>query len=196
MGFSLSWLAIKGSPRDTALAALGLRGTQAFEELPESPLTGVPLPSGWYMVVANRGEYPTFMEDKTLARISESRELVTCFIEEHVVCSHSSQWRGGRQLWSVMHTADTGGIEHLEIKGEPPAFFASIRDRMRAKQDEAGGKKAGVDYIFDIPVETAQQFTGYRHDRDIPGAAGKPFEVLETTAATPKRSWPRRLLGV
>lgn len=196
MGVSLSWMAVKGASRDSVLNALGLRGTQSFEELPESHLTGVLLPSGWYMVVANRGEYPAFMEDKTLARVSASTEVVTCFVEEHVMCSHASQWRDGRELWSLMHTADTGGIEHLEIKGELPAFFGSIQERLRAKQREAGGKKAEVDYIFDIPVETAQQFTDYRHDRDISGAGEKPFEVLETTDATPKRSWLRRLLGV
>jgi hypothetical protein len=148
------------------------------------------------MVVANRGEYPAFMEDKTLTRISASAEVVTCFVEEHVMCSHASQWRNSRELWSLMHDAHTGRIEHLEIKGEPPLFFASIRDRLRAKQQEAGGNKAGVDYTFDIPIETAQQFTGYRHDQDIPGAGEKPFEVLATTEATPKRSWLRRLLGV
>ena len=196
MGFSLSWLAIKGASRETALFGLGLRGTAKFEELPESPLTGVLLPSGWYVVVSHRGEHPTFMEDNTLARVSAATELVTCFVEVHVMCSHAAQWRGGRELWSLVHTADTGSIDHLEIKGEPPPFFASIRDRLRAKQQEAGGKKAAVDYIFDIPVETAQQFTGYRHDRDIPGASETPFEVLETTESTPKRSWLRRFLGV
>ena len=196
MGFSLSWLAIKGASRQTALSALGLRGTETFEELPESALTGVLLPTGWYMVVSNRGEYPAFMEDMTLTQVSATTEVVTCFVEEHVMCSHAAQWRGGRELWSLMHTADTGGIEHLEIRGEPPPFFASIRDSLRAKQQEAGGKEAEVDYIFDIPVETAKQFTGYRHDRDMPRAGEKPFEVLETTAATPKRSWLRRLLGV
>ena len=196
MGFSLSWLAIKGASRETSLSALGLRGTEMFEELPESPLTGVRLPTGWYMVVSNRGQCLAFMEDKTLARVSASTEVVTCFVEEHVMCSHAAEWQGGRELWSLMHTADTGGIEHLEIKGEPPPFFAAIRARLRAKQQEAGGKKAEVDYIFDIPVETAQQLTGYRHDRDIPGAGEKPFEVLETTDATPKRSWLRRVLGV
>jgi hypothetical protein len=196
MGVSISWLAMKGASREAALSALGLRGTEVFEELPESPLTGVLLPKGWYMVVSNHGEYPAFMEDKTLARVSATTDVITCFIEEHVMCSHAAEWRGGRELWSLMHMADTGGIEHLEIRGEPPSSFASIRDRLRAKQQEAGGKKAEVDYIFDIPVETAQHFTGYLHDRDIPGASHKPFEVLDTTDATPKRSWLRRVLGV
>jgi hypothetical protein len=196
MGFSLSWLAIKGTSRDTVLSDLGLRGTQSFEELPEAPLTGVLLPTGWYMVVSNRGEYPAFMESKTLAQISNSTDAVTCFIEEHVMCSHASQWRGGRELWSLMHDSHAGRIEHLEIKGELPPFFASMHDELCAKQQEAGGNKAGVDYIFDIPIETARHFTGYRHDQDIPGAREKPFEVLETTEATPKRSWLRKLLGV
>src|SRR5437867_3174852 len=122
MGASVSWLAVRGGTREAVLAALGLRGTGSFEEIPESALTGAALPSGWYIVVSNR-EYPAFMEDKTLARLSSTAEVVTCFVEEHVMCSFASQWRGSRMLWSVIHTADTGGIEHLETKGELPPFF-------------------------------------------------------------------------
>ena len=46
------------------------------------------------------------------------------------------------------------------------------------KQYAAGGKDADVDYIFDIPVVTAESLTGYRHDKTIPELGEKPFEVL------------------
>jgi len=59
------------------------------------------------------------------------------------------------------------------------------------------GKKAGVDYIFDIPVQLAESLTGYRHDRDIPGMPKDAFEVLVSTSLAPgRRSWWRRLVGV
>jgi hypothetical protein len=195
MGFSLTWVAIKGALKEAALSALGLRGTQVFEEIPESPLTGVLLPSGWYMIVDNRCNLPMLREDKTLAPLSASADVVTCFVEEHVMCSSASQWRNGRELWSLMHTADTKGIDHLETKGELPSFISAIRERLNAKQKEAGGNNAEVDYIFDIPVEAAKHLTGYRHDFDIPELRGNVFEVLATTEATPKRSWLRKLIG-
>ena len=67
MGFSFSLVAVRGIVRESVLGLLGLRGTGAFEEVPESDITGVALPSGWYLIIAN-GEYPVLTENKTLAR--------------------------------------------------------------------------------------------------------------------------------
>jgi len=176
------------------LATLGLRGKNVFEEIPEADITGAALPSGWYLVTANRG-HPAFMDDATLKRLSESSDVVTCFVEEHVMCSAASLWAGGRQVWSAMHAGDQS-IEHLETKGSLPPVFASISDRLRAEQAAAGGKSAEVDHIFDIPVEMVAQLTGYRHDRVMPELGDRAFEVLASTDAAPKRSFLRRLLGV
>ena len=194
MGFSFTSVAVRGGTRDAVLATLGLRGTNTHEEIPESDITGASLPSGWYLVTANRG-YPTFAEAATLKRLSQTAEVVTCFVEEHVMCSAASLWADGREVWSVMHAADQG-IEHLETKGSVPAMFASISERLRAEQKAAVGKKAEVDHISDIPVEMVAQLTSYRHDRVMPELGDKAFEVLSPTAATPKRSLVRRLLGV
>jgi tRNA(Arg) A34 adenosine deaminase TadA len=194
MGFSFTSLAVKDGTRDAVLAGLGLCGANTHEEIPESDITGATLPSGWYLVTANRG-YPAFAEDATLKRLSQTAEVVTCFVEEHVMCSAASMWSDGRQVWSVMHEADQG-IEHLETKGSLPPMFAPISQRLRAEQTAAGGDKAKVDHIFDIPVEIVAQLTGYRHDRLMPELGERAFEVLATTEATPKRSWLRKLLGV
>jgi hypothetical protein len=193
MGFSFSSVAVKGGTRESVLPILGLRGTEAREEIPESDLTGASLPSGWYLVTANR--YPDLMEEARLKRLSAIAEVITCFVAEHVMCSAASMWAEGREVWSVMHAAEQG-IEHLETKGTLPPIFASVSKRLRAEQGAAGGKKAGVDHIFDIPVEMVEQFTGYRHDRVMPELGDSAFEVLATTDAAPKRSWLRRLLGV
>lgn len=195
MGFSLEWMAVKGGTRESVLDALGLRGTGEREEIPEAELTGAALPAGWYLLVANHSRLP-LMDSKVLAGVSVDAEVVSCFVEEHVMCSCVQGWQRGREVWSVMHMADTGGIDHLETKGELPPAFAPIRDQQRAKQQAAGGAKAGVDYIFDIPVELACTLTGYRHDQDIPGLDDTPFEVLATTEATPRRSWLRKILGI
>jgi|SRR5580765_2563730 len=194
MGFSFTSLAVRGGTRDTVLATLGLRGTDTYEEIPESDIAGAALPSGWYLVTANR-VYPTFAEDATLKRLSQTAEVVTCFVEEHVMCSAASLWADGLQVWSVMHAADQS-IEHLETKGSLPPMFAPICERLRTEQAAAGGKNAKVDHMFDIPVEMVAQHTGYRHDRVMPELGDRAFEVLATTDASPKRSWLRRLLGV
>lgn len=195
MGFSFTSVAVRGVTPDAVLATMGLLGTNTFEGIPESNITGASLPSGWYLVTANRGLFPTFAEDPTLKRLSQTAEVVTCFVEEHVMCSAASLWADGREVWSVMHAADQN-IEHLQTKGSLPPMFAAISERLRAEQAAAGGKKAKVDHIFDIPVEMVAQLTGYRHDRVMPELGDRAFEVLATTAATPKRSLLRRLLGV
>jgi len=197
MGFSMSWAAVRGDAPQVVHDALALHGTGTREEIPESNITGAELPDGWYMVVSNRDGL-RLTEDAALERLSRVGEVVMCFVEEHVMCSFAACWRDGQRVWSVYH--DSGGrkgIEHLEVKGQPPASFASIRDRLFAEQSTAGGKKAGVDYIFDIPVELAHSLTGYRHDQDIPLMPKDAFEVLVSTSTTSeRRSWWRRLVGV
>jgi hypothetical protein len=194
MGFSFTSVAVKGGKRDVVLATMGLGGTNVLEEIPKSDLTGVSLPSGWYLVTADHG-HPTFAKDATLERLSQTTEVVTCFVEEHVMCSAASFWANGREVWSVMHAA-AKGIEHLETKGNLPPMFESISDRLRAEQTAAGGMRARVGHIFDIPVEIVAQLIGYRHDRVMPEMEDMAFEVLAPTATTTKRSLLRRLLGV
>lgn len=194
MGFSFTSIAVRGGTRDGVLAALGLRGTNTHEQIPESEITGASLPSGWYLVTDNQG-YPAFTEDATLKGLSETAEVATWFVEEHVMCSAASMWANGREVWSVRHAAEQS-IEHLETKGILPPMFAPISERLRAAQAADGGEKAKVDHIFDIPVELVAQLTGYRHDREMPELGDSAFEVLTTTDATPKRSWLKRLWGV
>jgi hypothetical protein len=195
MGFSMSWAAVRGATPQAVHDALALRGTATREEIPESDITGAELPGGWYMVASNRDRL-RLTEDAALGRLSRVGEVVMCFVEEHVMCSCAACWRDGQCVWSVYHDAQSG-MESLDVQGEPPASFAPIRDRLRAQQAAADGKKACVDHIFDIPVELAHSLTGYRHDHDIPGMPKDAFEVLVTTSTTPeRRSWWRRLVGV
>src|SRR5881394_4002592 len=103
MGFSLSWVAVRGRPAPDVLAELGLCRTGEFEEIPESMMTGAALPGGWYVVVVNRFN---FIDDTRLDRLSVGAEVVTCATEDHVMISWASGWAGGRRLWSVRHEAE------------------------------------------------------------------------------------------
>jgi len=171
MGYSLSWLAIKGKTPQVLLEELGFRATGKHEEVPEADHSAVELPNGRYLIVSNRTEQVA--PDSTMRRLSSSGcELVTCFVEEHVMCSHATGWKNGCKCWSVIHDAQRG-IEHLDTEGDLPLIFGSIRDRLLLEQQDGS-----ADYIFDIPVEVAKSLTGYRHNLDIPGASKEPFEVL------------------
>src|SRR5262245_58862117 len=187
MGYSLSWIAVKGRRPNSVREELSFRTTGKREEIPESEVSAVEMPGGWYLIVSNHTEQVA--SDAAMQRLSSSGcELVTCFVEEHVMFSSATGWRDGRKSWSIIHDSQRG-IEHLETMGELPASYSSIRERLFAEQKEENIRKAGMrrplffrkvvsieemgcDYIFNIPVEVAHELTGYRHDRDIPEMTG------------------------
>ena len=174
MGYSLSWLAVKGKLPQTVREELGFRASGEREEIPESPLSAAEMPNGWYLIVANRSD--EFISDVAMQRLSSGNcELVTCSVEEHVMVSSATGWKNGLRVWSVLHDAQKD-LRHLDIQGEPPTEFIAIRDGLLAQKEPEN-----CDYIFDIPVETARSLTGYRYDRDIPGLSGEVFEVLQVT---------------
>lgn len=187
MGYSLSWMAVKGKPPQAVRDELSFQMTEEREEIPESELTAVEMPSGWYLIVSNHTEQ--VVSDAAMRRLSSSGcELVTCFVEEHVMVSRATGWKDGQLRWAVTHDAQRG-LLHLDVQGELPAEFAAIRDRKFAEQaaDDCDG-----DWLFEIPVETAHSVVGYRHDEDVPGLSGAVFEVL--APPNDERSFLKRLL--
>jgi len=177
MGHSLSWLAVKGKrPRDLH-RELGVERTGEREDLPESPIVGAALPGGWYVVVFNEADVD-LSDEVLLARVSAGCEIVTCDVEEHVMFSAASGWKDGEERWSVFYDSQVG-IEHLATKGELPAAFRSIADEARNEQDAAGGERAEVDFLFDVPLELARTLTRFRHDEELEGTEPAPFEQLD-----------------
>jgi hypothetical protein len=176
MAFSLSWVGVKGKTAETVRNELGLHAMGGREELPDSDITGVSMPGGWYLIVANRFGHK-LLHERNLKTVSASAELVTCEVEEHVMVSIATGWKNGQRIWSVGHDAQKEQ-EHLVDWGELPAIYADIKNQLEADQQAAGGEKADVDYIFDIPVELAEKLTGFRHDKQMPELGEYPFEVL------------------
>jgi hypothetical protein len=70
MGFNASWLAVRGKPAESELDLMRLKRTGEFEEVPESPVTGIALPTGWYLIFANDFG---FIDRAPLSRLSEER---------------------------------------------------------------------------------------------------------------------------
>ncbi len=153
------------------------------------------LPAGWYVVVVHRGEH--LVEDELLQRVSAGCEAIACFLEEHVMYSAAVGWRDGRRLWSVTYEAERSRRD-VAVEGELPAGSSAIRARLEADQVRAGGERAAVDYLFDVPIEIAKSVTGFRHDEDVTSSEAAPFEVLARTStgkAAERRPWWRSLLG-
>ena len=160
MGVSISWLAVRGAERDAVLEALGFAETGERDEFPtESPIQGAALADGWYVVVFDQYGHALLNED-TLRRVSELGEVVAGMAEEHVMCSFSCGWQHGQGVWLAMHDAQAG-IRHLEVEGEMPRGFDQIRDHLLSQQDAEGGSEPDVDYVFDIPLETAKLVSGF-----------------------------------
>jgi hypothetical protein len=183
----LSWVAVKGAKTEAAVSALGLKRTNRREEIPESDINGVELPTGWYLVLFNRQE----ISDRVLQKVSRLGESVYCFVEDHVMFSCASGWENGARTWSVVHDCEKGKY-HLEISGMAPSSLKEIQSRLVSELDHAGGEKADVDYLYDAPAELARHLTGFRHDQDMPGLSGDVFAVLEKSGGG---SLLRRIFG-
>ncbi|HEX5104526.1 MAG TPA: hypothetical protein VFV87_11975 [Pirellulaceae bacterium] len=182
MGFSVSWLAIRGKPLDSVLDELGLRSTGEFADVPDSPIVGTLVPTGWFVVYYNR-----IIGDGDVKALSAGCEIITCDIEEHVMYSGAAYWRNCRQIWSVVHQS-VQGLDHLRTVGELPLEFVAIRDKLITESRLTRGTELAADYVFDIPIELAKAITGFRHDEDIEGAEEDPYQVLERKRQ-PRRDW-------
>jgi len=160
MGFSISWLAIRGKSKADVLRELRLCDTAEVDRVNESPVSGAELPTGWYVLFLNDVLHP-YIELPALQRLSEGCEVVGAQVEEHVMVSASFSYRNGKRQWNITHEAEKG-LENLETEGAPPQVFEDARARNLKLQVEKG---EGVDYIFEVPLEVAEAVCGYRHDR-------------------------------
>jgi hypothetical protein len=176
MGFRICWLAVRGLPREVVLARLGLGGTGERQEVPEAPVVGAQFPDGWYVVVCNRTRH-RFLRDPVLERVSAGCEVVTCDVDEDLDRTAASGWKRGRRVWSLRYDPDQE-LDELETQGDlPPAFEA-----IRAELELAWREDPGLDYRWELPIEVAEAMCGFRHDTDVVGADGGPFDVLVNPA--------------
>jgi hypothetical protein len=188
MGFSISWIGLRGESKDKALEALGLVETSKIDEANESPVSAATIPTGWYILFLNKFDHP-FTTPDSLKNLSTSSVAIACEIEEHVMFSSACLYRDGQKVWSAVHDFQTAGMYGLLTSGTFDKEFEKIRTAQQAKQDAAGGTKSEVDYIFDIPVDAAESACGYRHDRSkFSWGTPKFYELTPTKKA---RFWRR-----
>lgn len=174
MGFRVAWVTVRGKTPEEVRSELGLVETDAREYVPESELTSVPLPSGWYMVFFN-DLTAAELEGETLSKLSRGGDVMLFIVEETSMVSLARGYAGGRGTWEVVHDSSKG-LEHLETTGVLPPSFAAVRDRLM-KELKTGEQSA--DYLFEVPADLSKAVTGFRHDEDIDGIEGDAFTVLE-----------------
>ena len=182
MGFSISWLALKTDDKDSANALLSLKETGEFGDYADYPIVGIILPSGWYLIVADRCDHE-LIKPETLKDISSNFTVVACSIEEHCMFSSCSIWDDGAEQFSVDHKGDES-FYSLESKGVPPSGYNEIKEKYHKEQDKEGGEDAEVDMIFEIPTVLAQSLTGFKHDEVMDGIEEASFLILSSTTFT------------
>jgi hypothetical protein len=161
MGYSISWMAFQSKNKQHVLSLLGLVDTAEADEANEAPISGAALPTGWYVVFFN--DY-SFTTPARMTKFSAGSTVISCQVEEHVMASASSLYKNGRHVWTVAHESERGRYD-LSVDGDLPDLFRDLRDSLLKQQDDAGGEKADVDFVFDVPVQLAEELCGYRHDR-------------------------------
>lgn len=175
MGFRISWIGFQGHSKSEVLKIMGLVDTGVVDEANESSFCGAEIPGGWYIVFANDFEFVT---RKRLQSMSRHGVVIACQVHEGVMVSAAYGYDQGVEQWALLHNSENG-IRDLDVSGSPPLVFEEVRSRLSRAQEENGGASAGVDYFFDIPVETVEAICGYTHNR-WKFEWGQPmFSVLE-----------------
>ena len=174
MGFSISWIALRGVEKAEALRRLGFRDVGSEDEANESPFSATYIPTGWTLIFSNDVDYGSA---EHLRQISAGTTAVSCQVEEHVMFSAAHSSTDGHDDWSIWHDSQNG-MQDLHTSGVLPVAFATTKARLLAEQDH--DKDGQVDYVFDIPIDVAQAITGYRHDLwDFPWGPHPHWTVIE-----------------
>jgi len=164
MGFSIAWIAVRTEDHTALFDLAEVSSTDEPDEYYETPISGAALENGWFLLVGRRCDN-RLVDSEFLQILSNRWDCIATTIEEHVMHVTSSYWSSGSELWSIVHDAQNG-INHLESRGSLPSDYDAIRADKIQQQEAEGGESADVDVIFDVPLEIAKRFFGFRHDED------------------------------
>src|SRR5262245_45587635 len=187
MGYSLSWLAFKNLPPDVGLARLGLTATDRLAEYAREPVSGQPLPNGWFLVVMKGCDHP-LLSESALSVLSAEAEVVACSVEEHVMVSSAELWANGQRRWRAEHDAQRS-IRHLTTSGTLPAAYADALRNAQEAQDAESADEAEVDYFFEVPLQLARDIAGFKHDEDVPDVKYEAFQVYDSPGGNRRKWW-------
>lgn len=163
MGFSCSFIAVKGRDKAEVAIALGLEDTGKVEGEPyrDRALSLAALPTDWILLWSGDYDYVT---PQRLAAVSTGAEALGWRVIDTVMASEAWGYRDGQEVWSILY--DCGKEPPLATSGDLPPPFVEARDRLFADQARSDAQNEQVDYVYDLPAEVAYALTGFRHDED------------------------------
>ena len=158
MGFSHSWIAVRGLTREQALEALGMKVSAVQTDF----LDGVALidwKDDWLLAISDDCE-DAF--DGDLAKLAALGQAVASCVHEGVMYSEARGYESGKEVWRIVHDPNEDeSLYSLRTSGDPPVHFDAIVRQTRAEQDREGGEDADVDFIFEIPAKLAASICGF-----------------------------------
>ena len=154
MGAALSYVAIKDRPDSALLKSLNISelssGTDLHQLYGAKALNGCDFESGWF-VITNYGNPQVLLSPKMLQQLSAKSRLVTCDVEEHVMCSSATGWIDGEQVWSVVYDSQVDD-EEIVVTGKLPTGFNEMAAALRKEQS-----------FFEIPTELVHNICGFEY---------------------------------
>jgi hypothetical protein len=170
MGISVHWISVKGLSKAEVLQRLALMEVDEtlslVTEWPAFRLVDAAtaeLECGRVLVATCNGP----LVDVALAeRVSAGAELVTGFVEEHVMYSEACGYSDGRMVWRIVHNSERDPESHpngVEVEGALPPEF----------EEALGEEESG----FELPAAVAGLIGGF-----IPGYHLTGFNNVVTIA--------------
>lgn len=187
MGFSVSWLATRDLSPEQLEARLGSSFLAVSEDsIGEVGNVATKLPNGFALLFCH--EDAELCESLAQQLSGQGGEFLAASVEEHVMFSRLTLWRGGERVWSVVHDGSEGGDE-LEVVGESPPELADVVARCEEERS-AEDAHDDVDYVFDVPIDLGRALVGFRHDHPIGPAAA---DALDESCPDPANRGKRLL---
>ncbi len=171
MGFAISWLAARDTSETSVLASLGPEKTGETEEVPDGNWCST-LVGEWMVIWSNSCEPARFRAPSEL-----KGEVVVCDVEEHVMFASAAAFNDGTLSWRIVHDAQQAQ-DHLAVEGKPPESLV----RIQAEQFARVGDDRRVDFVFEIPIQLAQEVVGFRYDE----ALVRTFDILQDVVSEMK----------
>lgn len=172
MGFSASWIAVRGLAAEAAAEALGLEvaGGSGHRD-PEGKTSLASLSNGWTVVWFDRDIGAAFKAP--VLALARHGPAVACAIEDHVMFSEARGYADGAEIWRVTWDCEKQDDEPTAV-GDLPAAYAGIL--AKAIEEQAAPDNQDVDILWDVPADLAKSICGFRHDESI--AEGETFLEL------------------
>ena len=161
MGFNIGWIGVRATEQSEILRTLDMKDTYVHDEANEVPISWAHIPTDWTIVFFNT---PDERFERAYEVLAQTSDVVACVALETTMDCHVLRACRGKVLWSLLYQAEQ---KHLgvQVGGTPPSSFQEIQQSLGEAQAVSDASGDDVDHLFEIPLQVAEQETGYAYDR-------------------------------